>query len=185
MQQNNAAAATTSLCDQQANGVGPVGDASDAVMSRWLQSAGLQHLASPLTSADNRALTTLVMQVWICIPSAIFTWGPKMELVFPSHVLSFVSLFCIHSMFLIVTLETSLKKMSRKCVAISRRFCTSNIFVLNIFILIITFPSIVHLMLLMPRKMAVACGFSVAFDCRSFACALSITCQLCLVGMTW
>ncbi|CAA6663444.1 unnamed protein product [Spirodela intermedia] len=31
-------------------------------MTRWLQSAGLQHLASPLTSADNRALTTLVMQ---------------------------------------------------------------------------------------------------------------------------
>ncbi|KAK9161563.1 hypothetical protein Syun_007904 [Stephania yunnanensis] len=37
-----------------------VGDTGDAVMARWLQSAGLQHLASP--TADTRLLPTLLMQ---------------------------------------------------------------------------------------------------------------------------
>ncbi|XP_074292269.1 kinesin-like protein KIN-13A [Silene latifolia] len=49
MQQSNAAAAAaTALYDHP--GGGAVGDAGDAVMARWLQSAGLQHLASPLGS---------------------------------------------------------------------------------------------------------------------------------------
>ncbi|XP_074571112.1 kinesin-like protein KIN-13A [Curcuma longa] len=39
---------------------GPGGE--DAVMARWLQSAGLQHLASPMASSDNRALPNLLMQ---------------------------------------------------------------------------------------------------------------------------
>ncbi|KAG1338683.1 kinesin-like protein KIN-13A [Cocos nucifera] len=48
MQQSNAGAA---IYDHHP-GVGP-GDAGEAVMARWLQSAGLQHLASPLASAPN------------------------------------------------------------------------------------------------------------------------------------
>lgn len=67
MQQRNAAA--TSLYDQPADGgshhnAGPAGDAGDAVMARWLQSAGLQHLASPLASngIDQRLLPNLLMQ---------------------------------------------------------------------------------------------------------------------------
>ncbi|XVF66213.1 hypothetical protein PTKIN_Ptkin10aG0017600 [Pterospermum kingtungense] len=70
MQQSNAAA--TALYDQ-AGGVGggslhnagpSGGDAGDAVMARWLQSAGLQHLASPLASTgiDQRLLPNLLMQ---------------------------------------------------------------------------------------------------------------------------
>lgn len=37
----------------------------DAVMVRWLQSAGLQHLAAPLAAAalDHRLLPSLLMQV--------------------------------------------------------------------------------------------------------------------------
>ncbi|KAH7676648.1 Plus-end-directed kinesin ATPase protein [Dioscorea alata] len=57
MQQGNAAAAAAALYDHQG-----VGDAGDAVMARWLQSAGLQHLASPLASADQRMLPSLLMQ---------------------------------------------------------------------------------------------------------------------------
>ncbi|KAK1315545.1 Diatom spindle kinesin 1 [Acorus calamus] len=50
-----------------AGGSGPgstAGDAGDAVMARWLQSAGLQHLASPLASngIDQRLLPNLLMQ---------------------------------------------------------------------------------------------------------------------------
>ncbi|KAK2645877.1 hypothetical protein Ddye_021072 [Dipteronia dyeriana] len=74
MQQSNAAAATaTSLYDHAGaagvggsmhNNAGPAGDAGDAVMARWLQSAGLQHLASPVasTSIDQRLLPNLLMQ---------------------------------------------------------------------------------------------------------------------------
>ncbi|KAL5163456.1 Kinesin-like protein KIN-13A [Glycine soja] len=42
----------------------PATDAGDAVMARWLQSAGLQHLASPLasTAIDQRLLPNLLMQ---------------------------------------------------------------------------------------------------------------------------
>ncbi|XP_022760573.1 kinesin-like protein KIN-13A isoform X2 [Durio zibethinus] len=64
MQQSNAAA--TALYDHAGRGggsslhnAGPTGgDAGDAVMARWLQSAGLQHLASPLASTgiDQRLL---------------------------------------------------------------------------------------------------------------------------------
>ncbi|MCD9642894.1 hypothetical protein HAX54_029937 [Datura stramonium] len=50
-QQSNVAA--TALYDHPSN-AGPVGDAGDAVMARWLQSAGLQHLAS--TGMDHRLL---------------------------------------------------------------------------------------------------------------------------------
>ncbi|XP_019180887.1 PREDICTED: kinesin-like protein KIN-13A [Ipomoea nil] len=61
MQQSNSAA--TALYDHQGN-AGPAGDAGDAVMARWLQSAGLQHLASPLasTGVDNRLLPNILMQ---------------------------------------------------------------------------------------------------------------------------
>lgn len=71
MQQSNAAAATA-LYDHATgapagplHNAGPAGDAGDAVMARWLQSAGLQHLASPLASTgiDNRMLPNLLMQV--------------------------------------------------------------------------------------------------------------------------
>ncbi|EEF45542.1 kinesin-like protein KIN-13A [Ricinus communis] len=75
MQQSNAAAAAaaTALYDHAAGGAGggplhnagPTSDAGDAVMARWLQSAGLQHLASPLASTaaiDNRLLPNLLMQ---------------------------------------------------------------------------------------------------------------------------
>ncbi|XP_021290299.1 kinesin-like protein KIN-13A [Herrania umbratica] len=67
MQQSNAAA--TALYDHAAGGgslhnAGPASDAGDAVMARWLQSAGLQHLASPLASTgiDQRLLPNLLMQ---------------------------------------------------------------------------------------------------------------------------
>ncbi|KAF9622088.1 hypothetical protein IFM89_029372 [Coptis chinensis] len=67
MQQSNAAAAAASLYDHPAAaGAGPNNsDAGDAVMARWLQSAGLQHLASPLASTtgiDHRFLPNLLMQ---------------------------------------------------------------------------------------------------------------------------
>ncbi|KAB2020022.1 hypothetical protein ES319_D07G037700v1 [Gossypium barbadense] len=69
MQQSNAAA--TAFYDHAGGGgsfnnAGPTGgDAGDAVMARWLQSAGLQHLAFPLTSTgiDQRLLPNLLMQV--------------------------------------------------------------------------------------------------------------------------
>ncbi|XP_038723240.1 kinesin-like protein KIN-13A isoform X1 [Tripterygium wilfordii] len=67
MQQTNAAAATA-YYDHAAGGslhnAGSSGDAGDAVMARWLQSAGLQHLASPLASTgiDQRLLPNLLMQ---------------------------------------------------------------------------------------------------------------------------
>ncbi|KAL1543080.1 Kinesin-like protein KIN-13A [Salvia divinorum] len=62
MQQSSAAAATA-LYDNAGPGVSG-GDAGDAVMARWLQSAGLQHLASPMSSnaVDNRLLPNLLMQ---------------------------------------------------------------------------------------------------------------------------
>ncbi|KAL3508105.1 hypothetical protein ACH5RR_033487 [Cinchona calisaya] len=62
MQQSNAAA--TALYDHPGNGVPAGSDAGDAVMARWLQSAGLQHLASPLasTGVDHRLLPNLLMQ---------------------------------------------------------------------------------------------------------------------------
>lgn len=50
----------TALYDHSGN-AGPAGDAGDAVMARWLQSAGLQHLAS--TGVDQRLLPNLLMQV--------------------------------------------------------------------------------------------------------------------------
>ncbi|CAN7049319.1 unnamed protein product [Brassica oleracea var. botrytis] len=56
MQHTNAAAATA-LYD-----AGPANDAGDAVMARWLQSAGLQHLASPTGGNDQRHLPSLLMQ---------------------------------------------------------------------------------------------------------------------------
>ncbi|XP_051127853.1 kinesin-like protein KIN-13A [Andrographis paniculata] len=62
MQQSSAAAATA-LYENAGPGVSG-GDAGDAVMARWLQSAGLQHLASPMASnaVDNRMLPNLLMQ---------------------------------------------------------------------------------------------------------------------------
>ncbi|XP_010551072.1 PREDICTED: kinesin-like protein KIN-13A [Tarenaya hassleriana] len=63
MQQSNAAAATA-LYDGSLHSAGPANDAGDAVMARWLQSAGLQHLASPVASSavDQRLLPSLLMQ---------------------------------------------------------------------------------------------------------------------------
>ncbi|CAN1281025.1 Kinesin-like protein KIN-13A [Linum perenne] len=65
MQQTNAAAAAAFYDHAGAlqNASAP-SDAGDAVMARWLQSAGLQHLASPLASTgiDQRALPNLLMQ---------------------------------------------------------------------------------------------------------------------------
>nr|GMD68373.1 kinesin-like protein KIN-13A [Ipomoea batatas] len=61
VQQSNAAA--TALHDHPGN-ASHAGDAGDAVMARWLQSAGLQHLASPMasTGVDHRLLPNLLMQ---------------------------------------------------------------------------------------------------------------------------
>lgn len=57
MQQSNATAATALYDHPGGGGSGPLyggtapaSDAGDAVMARWLQSAGLQHLASPMAS---------------------------------------------------------------------------------------------------------------------------------------
>ncbi|KAJ7955112.1 Kinesin-like protein [Quillaja saponaria] len=65
VQQSNAAA--TALYEHAADSgslhnAGPASDAGDAVMARWLQSAGLQHLASPLASTgiDHRILPNLM-----------------------------------------------------------------------------------------------------------------------------
>ncbi|KAJ4955899.1 hypothetical protein NE237_012682 [Protea cynaroides] len=68
MHQSNAAAAAAALYDYHGgtslHNAGPPSDAGDAVMARWLQSAGLQHLASPLASTgiDHRLLPNLLMQ---------------------------------------------------------------------------------------------------------------------------
>lgn len=64
MQQTNAAAATA-LYDGALHNAGSTNEAGDAVMARWLQSAGLQHLASPVASTgiDQRHLPNLLMQV--------------------------------------------------------------------------------------------------------------------------
>ncbi|XP_016458451.1 kinesin-like protein KIN-13A [Nicotiana tabacum] len=59
MQQSNAAAGTA-LYDHPPGNASPTGDAGDAVMARWLQSAGLQHLAT--TGVDQRLLPNLLMQ---------------------------------------------------------------------------------------------------------------------------
>ncbi|GFP83466.1 kinesin-13a [Phtheirospermum japonicum] len=62
MQQSSAASATALY--ENAGPAGSGGDAGDAVMARWLQSAGLQHLASPMASnaVDHRMLPNLLMQ---------------------------------------------------------------------------------------------------------------------------
>ncbi|GMH29305.1 hypothetical protein Nepgr_031148 [Nepenthes gracilis] len=61
MQQSNAAA--TTLYDHAGGGspynAGLTGDAGDAVMARWLQSTGLQHLASPMATNN---MPNLLMQ---------------------------------------------------------------------------------------------------------------------------
>lgn len=69
MQQTNAAAATA-LYDGALHNAGPANEAGDAVMARWLQSAGLQHLASPVASPsiDQRHLPNLLMQVLTYFP---------------------------------------------------------------------------------------------------------------------
>ncbi|KAL3626519.1 Kinesin-like protein KIN-13A [Castilleja foliolosa] len=62
MQQSSATSATSLY--ENAGPAGSGGDAGDAVMARWLQSAGLQHLASPVASnaVDHRTLPNLLMQ---------------------------------------------------------------------------------------------------------------------------
>ncbi|KZV25790.1 kinesin-13A [Dorcoceras hygrometricum] len=62
MHQSSSAAAAA-LYETTGPGVSG-GDAGDAVTSRWLQSAGLQHLASPMASnaVDHRMLPNLLMQ---------------------------------------------------------------------------------------------------------------------------
>ena len=71
-QQSNPAA--TAVYDHPGN-AGPTGDGGDAFMARWLQSAGLQHLASPLASAgvDQRLLPNLLLQVNLNFDSVHFT----------------------------------------------------------------------------------------------------------------
>ncbi|KAL3648685.1 Kinesin-like protein KIN-13A [Castilleja foliolosa] len=61
--QQSSGASTTALYENTGP-AGSGGDAGDAVMARWLQSAGLQHLASPVGSnaADHRMLPNLLMQ---------------------------------------------------------------------------------------------------------------------------
>ncbi|KAF8392595.1 hypothetical protein HHK36_022940 [Tetracentron sinense] len=65
-QQSNVAATAAALYDHPGGGplhkTGPTSGAGDAVMARWLQSAGLQHLASPLASTEQRLLPNLIMQ---------------------------------------------------------------------------------------------------------------------------
>lgn len=69
MQQTNAAGPASTLFDHSGGGVGgpmqnnagSTSDAGDAVMARWLQSAGLQHLAAPLPSSTG--VPNLLMQV--------------------------------------------------------------------------------------------------------------------------
>lgn len=68
MKQTNAA--ETTLYDlpgtsSPLHGMGHGGDGADAVTARWLQSAGLQHLASPSasTGVDQRLLPNILMQV--------------------------------------------------------------------------------------------------------------------------
>ncbi|KAF8401476.1 hypothetical protein HHK36_012415 [Tetracentron sinense] len=65
MQQSNAAALYDHPGGGSLHNAGPTSDAGDAVMARWLQSAGLQHLASPLASTgiDHRLLPNLLMQM--------------------------------------------------------------------------------------------------------------------------
>ncbi|KAE9591102.1 putative plus-end-directed kinesin ATPase [Lupinus albus] len=66
--QQGSAAATSAIYDGGAGSLHNAGpattDAGDAVMARWLQSAGLQHLASPLasTAIDHRLLPNQLMQ---------------------------------------------------------------------------------------------------------------------------
>ncbi|CAK8563699.1 unnamed protein product [Lathyrus sativus] len=68
MHQSNAAAAAlydhAGAVPLHGAAAGTANDAGDAVMARWLQSAGLQHLASPLASnaIDQRLLPNLLMQ---------------------------------------------------------------------------------------------------------------------------
>ncbi|XP_019433451.1 PREDICTED: kinesin-like protein KIN-13A isoform X2 [Lupinus angustifolius] len=65
MQQSNAAATAAIYDGGSLHNAGPATtDAGDAVMARWLQSAGLQHLASPLasTAIDHRLLPNQLMQ---------------------------------------------------------------------------------------------------------------------------
>ncbi|CAL5409032.1 unnamed protein product [Camellia sinensis] len=65
MQQSNAAAAA--LYDHSAGGghnAGPGSDAGDAVMARWLQSAGLQHPALPLASTRINQLLLPNLLLW-------------------------------------------------------------------------------------------------------------------------
>lgn len=67
MQQTNTAA--TAMYDQPSttggslHNAGSVSDAGDAVMARWLQSAGLQHLASPLATSAANDHRNMLMQV--------------------------------------------------------------------------------------------------------------------------
>jgi hypothetical protein len=55
-------------------------DTGDAVMARWLQSAGLQHLAAPLAAAalDHRLLPSLLMQVPSPPSPFFFDWDSGM-----------------------------------------------------------------------------------------------------------
>lgn len=76
MQQSNAAAATA-LYDGSLHNAGLPSDTGDAVMARWLQSAGLQHLASPSasTGVDHRLLPNLLMQVSLPLFHLVFLFS--------------------------------------------------------------------------------------------------------------
>ncbi|CAM8902730.1 unnamed protein product [Rhodiola kirilowii] len=64
MKQNNAAETTLYDLPGTSSPLGHGSDAGDAVTARWLQSAGLQHLASPSASTgiDQRLLPNILMQ---------------------------------------------------------------------------------------------------------------------------
>jgi hypothetical protein len=65
-QQNNVAIQHQQLLHHSSNHAAVSSDSpnGDAVLARWLQSAGLQHLAAPLAAAalDHRLLPSLLMQ---------------------------------------------------------------------------------------------------------------------------
>lgn len=80
-QQNNVAIQHQQLLHHSSNHAAVSSDSpnGDAVLARWLQSAGLQHLAAPLAAAalDHRLLPSLLMQV-PSSPSPFFNWDSGM-----------------------------------------------------------------------------------------------------------
>lgn len=112
MHQSNAAAAAlydhAGAVPLHGAAAGTATDAGDAVMARWLQSAGLQHLASPLASnaIDQRLLPNLLMQVLSLPPLPLIT-PPLGSYLQYCHVLKNYQFF--FSLWLAVFLNSMLK----------------------------------------------------------------------------